>query len=45
MPKAYVHLLTEIRILFRCREKEEQKTIDNLIGNLSKRISELYLEN
>jgi hypothetical protein len=45
MPRIYVHLLTDVRILFRCREKEEQKAIDHLIDNLSKRISELYLEN
>jgi hypothetical protein len=45
MPKIYVHLLTEIKILFRCREKEEQKIVETLLGNLSKKISDLYLEN
>jgi hypothetical protein len=42
IPKIFGHMLTEIRILFRGRDKKEERTITALIGSLSKKISELY---
>jgi hypothetical protein len=38
IPKTYSHMLTEIRILFRGREKKEEKAINSLLGSLSKKI-------
>lgn len=45
MPKIFTHILTEIKILFRCREKEEQKAAENIINNLVKKITDLHLQN
>lgn len=42
IPKIFGHMLTEIRILFRGRDKKEERTITALVGSLSKKISELY---
>lgn len=39
LPKTFVHFLTEIKILFRAREKHEEFLIQNCLDSLSKKIS------
>ena len=45
VPKTYAHSLTEIRILFKAKDRKEEKMIGFLLANLNKRISEMNHEN